>query len=162
MAALLKTSPQQAADRLQELLEEQRELRKDNQRLAEKLAVRETKALLAEAVREDGLAILSAQVQVQNMESLRSMADHLRQSLGSGIIVLGSAADGKVQLVAAVTKDLIQQGYHAGKILKHVAELTGGGGGGRPDMAQAGGKDPARLAHALASVREISKKTREA
>ena len=156
-AALLKTTPEQAAVRAQEILEELREVKKENQRLADKLAARETESLLNRVVKIDGLAILSAQVQAGNMESLRNMVDHLRQSLGSGIIVLGSVAEGKVNLVAAVTRDLLEEGYHAGKILKQVAQLTGGGGGGRADMAQAGGKDPAKLAHALDQVPKIVK-----
>ena len=69
----------------------------------------------------------------------------LKQKLGSGIIVLGSLLDGKVNLIAGVTKDLIEKGFHAGKLIKEVATRCGGGGGGRPDMAQAGGKDPAKL-----------------
>ena len=73
------------------------------------------------------------------------MADDLKQKLGSAVIVLGSAHEGKVNLIAAVTKDLIEQGYHAGKLIKEVATRCGGGGGGRPDMAQAGGKDPEKL-----------------
>ena len=78
----------------------------------------------------------------------------LKQKLGSGVIVLGSAVDGKVNLIAGVTKDLIEKGFHAGKLIKEVATRCGGGGGGRPDMAQAGGKDPAKLDSALEFVEE--------
>jgi alanyl-tRNA synthetase len=88
------------------------------------------------------------------MNNLRNMADDLKQKLGSVVIVLGSSHEGKVNLIAAVTKDLIDKGYHAGKLVKEVASRCGGGGGGRPDMAQAGGKDPEKLDAALQFVDE--------
>ena len=93
-------------------------------------------------------------VQATDMNNLRTMADELKQKLQSVIIVLGSAQGDKVNLIAAVTKDYIDQGYHAGKLLKEVAAICGGGGGGRPDMAQAGGKNPAKLNEALSFVEE--------
>jgi alanyl-tRNA synthetase len=82
------------------------------------------------------------------------MADELKQKVGSAVILLGSVNEGKVNLIAAVTKDLIDKGYHAGKLIKEVATRCGGGGGGRPDMAQAGGKDPEKLDSALQFVDE--------
>jgi alanyl-tRNA synthetase len=82
------------------------------------------------------------------------MADDLKQKIGSAVILLGSVNEGKVNLIAAVTKDLIDKGYHAGKLIKEVATRCGGGGGGRPDMAQAGGKDPEKLDSALQFVDE--------
>jgi alanyl-tRNA synthetase len=98
--------------------------------------------------------VLTANVQGADMNNLRNMADDLKQKLGSVVIVLGSAHEGKVNLIAAVTKDLIEKGYHAGKLIKEVASRCGGGGGGRPDMAQAGGKDPEKLDAALQFVDE--------
>ena len=86
------------------------------------------------------------------METLREYLDRLRDKLKSGVILLGSANNGKVFFVAAVTKDLVKEGFHAGKLIKEVAKITGGGGGGRPDMAQAGGKDPSKLQQALSGV----------
>ncbi len=91
------------------------------------------------------------------MSNLRNMADDLKQKLGSAILVLGSVHDDKVNIIAAVTKDLIDKGYHAGKLVKEVATRCGGGGGGRPDMAQAGGKDPNKLDEALGYVEEYVK-----
>ena len=161
VAALLKVSPDKAAGRIKEIQEEVRELRRESQRYADKLAVRETKSLLDKVTREDGLALLSSQVQAESMDALRNMADHLKQSLHSGIIVLGAAADGRVQLVASVTEDLVRQGYHAGNILREVAAITGGGGGGRPDMAQAGGKNPEKLSLALSEVSRIVKEVKK-
>ena len=83
---------------------------------------------------------------------LREAADHLRNTLGSGVVVLGSVIDGKPSLVAMATPDVVQRGFHAGKLLKTLAPIIGGGGGGRPDMAQAGGRDSARLDDALAAA----------
>jgi alanyl-tRNA synthetase len=81
-------------------------------------------------------------------EGLRAAADRLRDRLGSGVVCLGGAHDGKVNLVAAVTKDLTKR-FQAGKLIQEVAKVVGGGGGGRPDLAQAGGKDAAKLDDAL-------------
>ena len=82
------------------------------------------------------------------------MVDTVRDRLGSGVVCVGSVVDGKVSLVAAVTKDLTKR-YHAGKLVQEVAKVTGGGGGGRPDLAQAGGKDPAKLDQALNLVYDL-------
>ena len=96
------------------------------------------------------MKLLTAKLQDFDLEALRSFGDLLKQRLGSGVIVLGSVIAGKVGLVSFVTSDLVKrEGLHAGAIVQEVARLVGGGGGGRPDMAQAGGKDPARLDEAL-------------
>jgi alanyl-tRNA synthetase len=89
------------------------------------------------------------------MESLRGIVDQMRAKLDSAVIVLGAVADDKVNLVAAVTPDLVAKGYHAGKLIKDTAALVGGSGGGRPDMAQAGGKDASRLVDALNNVEKL-------
>jgi alanyl-tRNA synthetase len=89
------------------------------------------------------------------MDTLRNIADQMKAKLGSAVIVLGSAGGDKVNLVAAVTPDLVAKGFHAGKLVKEAAARCGGGGGGRPDMAQAGGKDPSKLAEALEAVERI-------
>jgi alanyl-tRNA synthetase len=88
------------------------------------------------------------------MNQLRNMADNLKQKLGSGIIVLAASIGGKASFIAGVTKDLVEKGYHAGKLVKEVASRCGGGGGGRPDMAQAGGKQPEQIDAALQIVEE--------
>ena len=99
-----------------------------------------------------GIKVLSAEVNAKDMDNLRSMSDMFRDKLGSGIVVLGSKTDDKVNLVAAATKDVVAKGIHAGNIIREVAKKTGGGGGGRADMAQAGGKDPEKLTEALKYV----------
>jgi alanyl-tRNA synthetase len=83
---------------------------------------------------------------------MRQMTDWLRERLGSSVVVVGSVLNDKPQLVAAVTQDLVRRGLHAGNMVRDAAKLMGGGGGGRPDMAQAGGKDAAKLADALRIV----------
>ena len=88
------------------------------------------------------------------MNSLRNMADDLKQKLGSAVILLGTTDGSKVNLIAAVTDDLIKKGFQAGKLIKEAASICGGGGGGRPDMAQAGGKDPSKLDKALQFAEE--------
>lgn len=105
---------------------------------------------LSDRVKEvNGIPFLSAQIVGMDMDGLRNMADELKQKLGSVVIVLAAPADGKVNIVAAVTGDLVAKGIHAGQLAKEVATYCGGGGGGRPDMAQAGGKDPAKVEDAL-------------
>jgi alanyl-tRNA synthetase len=99
--------------------------------------------------------LLAAKVNAGDMDSLRNIVDQMKVKLGSAVIVLGAVSDDKVNLVAAVTPDLVQKGFHAGKLVKEAASRCGGGGGGRPDMAQAGGKDPSKLPEALAAVESL-------
>ncbi len=110
--------------------------------------------LLSEAQEVAGIKVIAAQVEADTPKSLREAADNLRDRLGSGVAVLGAAAGGKAMLLALVTKDLVGR-FHAGNLVKALAPLVGGGGGGRPDMAQAGGQNPDGLADALAKVPEL-------
>ncbi|MED4225826.1 alanine--tRNA ligase [Neobacillus cucumis] len=153
-AEKLKTNPKDISSRIEGLLTEIKQLQRENESLAAKLGNIEAGNLVSNAKEIEGVTVLSARVQAADMNNLRNMADDLKQKLGSAVIVLGSAHDGKVNLIAAVTKDLIEKGYHAGKLIKEVASRCGGGGGGRPDMAQAGGKDPEKLDTALQFVAE--------
>jgi alanyl-tRNA synthetase len=91
-------------------------------------------------------------VEATDAAQLREMGDWLRDKLGSGVVVLGAALGEKPQILAVVTPDLVKQRYHAGNLVKALAQIVGGGGGGRPDMAQAGGRDLAKLDEALAQV----------
>jgi alanyl-tRNA synthetase len=88
------------------------------------------------------------------MNQLRNMVDEMKQKLGSAVILLAAEANGKVQLAAGVSKDLTKRGLHAGNLIKRAAGICGGGGGGRPDMAQAGGKDPGKIDEALLLVKQ--------
>lgn len=102
----------------------------------------------------EGVTLLAQQVHVRDMNQLRNMIDDLKQKLGSCIILLATENNGKVQLASGVSKDLVEKGFHAGKLIKQAAQICGGGGGGRPDMAQAGGKDPAKILEAIQSAKD--------
>jgi alanyl-tRNA synthetase len=104
----------------------------------------------------NGIKVIAARVEHLDPKGLRNFADLLKNKLQSGIVVLGIVADGQVSLISAVTKD-ISETYHAGKIIKEVAGIVGGSGGGRPDMAQAGGKNPEKLSEALDKVFQVVK-----
>ncbi|WP_088102593.1 alanine--tRNA ligase [Halalkalibacter urbisdiaboli] len=140
--------------RIEGLQQQIRELQRENESLAAKMGNMEAGNLIDEAVELNGVSVLSKQVHANDMDALRAIVDKLKLELDSGIIVLGAVSGEKVNLVAGVTKDLVGQGYHAGKLVKEVATRCGGGGGGRPDMAQAGGKNPDQLEEALAYVKE--------
>jgi len=150
----LKTNPKEVVNRIEVLMGEIKQLQRENESLAAKLGNIEAGNLVSKAKQIDGITVLAAKVQASDMNNLRNMADDLKQKVGSAVILLGSVNEGKVNLIAAVTKDLIDKGYHAGKLIKEVATRCGGGGGGRPDMAQAGGKDPEKLDSALQFVDE--------
>jgi alanyl-tRNA synthetase len=148
-AALLKTQPAELPRRIEGLLGEMRELAREKESLAARLSKREADSLTERVQSVDGINVLVARVEAGGMEALRNMADGIKAKLGSVALLLGSVHEGKVQLIAAVTPDLVERGYHAGQLIKRVAAVCGGGGGGRPDMAQAGGKDPGKLEEAL-------------
>ncbi|NLM52235.1 MAG: alanine--tRNA ligase [Firmicutes bacterium] len=154
-ASALKTKPEQLLDRISALQAENKELEREKQQLQLKLAGEKVDELLPLVSEKTGVPVLAAEVSAGNMEMLRDLADRLKNKMSSGIIVLGAVSEGKVLLVAAITKDLVEAGYHAGKLIGQVAKIAGGGGGGRPDMAQAGGKDPAKLKEALTKVEEF-------
>ena len=99
-----------------------------------------------------GVKVLAAKVSAADVDTLREMTDWFRNRLGSGVVVLGAVINDKPSLVAAVTPDLVERGIKAGALIQHVARIVGGGGGGRPTLAQAGGRDASRLGEALAQV----------
>ena len=158
LAKQLQTAPADLQSRLAAVLEDLDRERKRASALERDLARRQTDGLAGGAQDVDGVAVLASEVTVSTMEALRGAADSLRGRIESGVIVLGSVIDGKPAFVATVSKDLTAEGYHAGNIIREVAKVTGGGGGGRPDMAQAGGKDASKLAEALALAPELVKR----
>ncbi|MDQ0205437.1 alanine--tRNA ligase [Alkalicoccobacillus murimartini] len=143
--------------RIEAVQQQLKAVQRENESLSAKVGNMEASSLSDAVVDVDGVSVLSKKVNARDMDGLRAILDTLKQDTESGIIVLGAETDGKVSIVAAVTKDLIEQGYHAGKLVKEVASRCGGGGGGRPDMAQAGGKNPAQLEEALQFVSEYVK-----
>ncbi|PKM79875.1 MAG: alanine--tRNA ligase [Firmicutes bacterium HGW-Firmicutes-13] len=158
ISAELKSDEERLVTRLESLLRSHKDLEKENQQLLQKLASQGVSDLLDKVVKVKDIPVLSVQVEVPDAEGLRSVADQLRDKMGSGVVVLGSEKNGKVMLVAVVTKDLLKTGLHAGKIVGEVAKITGGGGGGRPDMAQAGGKEAQKLPEALNKTTQIVQK----
>ncbi|HEV8674890.1 MAG TPA: alanine--tRNA ligase [Methylomirabilota bacterium] len=150
-ADLLKSAPLEVPRRLGKLLDEQRALEKQLAELGTRQAKQRATELVAGARQVGDVAVVAARLDGLDAEGLRAVADSVRERLVSGVVCLGSVTDGKVSLVSAVTKDLTKR-FHAGKLVQRVAKAVDGGGGGRPDLAQAGGKNPAALDAALASV----------
>lgn len=154
----IKAPNHELVHRVETLLQELHSQEKENEILRARLAHYEVQSML-DCVKEiDGVSVLASRANATDMDSLRAMLDLLRDKMGSGAIVLGAVSNGKVNLVAGVSKDLVGRGLHAGKLLKELAPLVGGGGGGRPDMAQAGGKEPAGLDSAIQKVHTLVSK----
>ena len=152
ISGLLKAADPDVVDAVERALGERREAEKEIERLKGKLAQAGAGDLASQAREVNGVRVIAATVDGLDRGQLRSLVDSLRNKLGSGVVVLGSAANGSVSLICCVTKDLAGKKLHAGKIVGAVAEKVGGRGGGRPDLAEAGGKDAAALAGAIESV----------
>ena len=162
IAASLNTSENRLEQKFNEYLSEHRSLQKANQDLRQRLAALEVKALLSEVKDVEGVNVLSAAVSADNVESLRMAMDEVKNSLESVVVVLGAVSGGKVILVGSVSKDLVKRGLRADKIIREVAGQVGGGGGGKPELAQAGGKDPSALPAAIDSVEQLVKEQLQA
>jgi alanyl-tRNA synthetase len=155
---ILKIAPADAPQRLRKLLDEQRALETQLRELEGRLARSRADDLVAAARQVNGVAVVAGRIDGLDPDGLRAVADRLRDRLGSGVVCVGSVAGDKVNLVAAVTKDLTKR-FHAGKLVQEVARAVGGSGGGRPDLAQAGGKDPGKLDSALDGVYDAVART---
>ena len=151
-AALLKTTPAELAEHIKKLQEELREVKRENESLKSKAASGQMGNIMDKVTEVKGVKLLAASVDNVDMNGLRDLGDQLKEKLGSGILLLASAKDGKVNLVSMATDDVIAKGAHAGNLIKGVAALVGGGGGGRPNMAQAGGKNPDGIPAAVAEA----------
>ncbi|WP_134700075.1 alanine--tRNA ligase [Ammoniphilus sp. YIM 78166] len=149
LAGDLKSTLSDVPKRVEGLKANIRELERENESLKAKLSHVEASSLTDRVQEVNGVKVLAEQVNGMDMENLRNMVDDLKNKLGSAVVVIGSVQGDKVNLTAGVTKDLVDKGFHAGKLIKEVATRCGGGGGGRPDMAQAGGKNPEQLKEAL-------------
>ncbi len=150
-----KTSPEELVKKIASLLEEIKKLHSENEKLKNKLATDSMGDVMEQVQEIKGVKVLAYSVPEVDMNGLRSLGDQLKEKLGEGVIVLASAVSGKVSLVAMATDGAMKQGAHAGNLIKEIASLVGGGGGGRPNMAQAGGKNPAGIDAAIAKVTEI-------
>lgn len=157
IAVTIKASSADVLHRLETMLKDYKELEKESETLKSKLARLEVEGMLNNVVKIDDVNLLAAKSSVKDMDSLRNMLDLLRQSIESGVIVLAASSEDKVNLVASVTKDLVPMGLHAGKMIKEIASIVGGSGGGKPEMAQAGGKDVSRIQEALDKAKAIIK-----
>lgn len=155
LALNLNTPVSEIENKLIIILEDNRSLHREVSRLRQTQARIEFENLLQQMQEVDGVPLMVAQVSVVDMDGLREMADWFRDSVASGVAVLGAIDDGKALLVVAVTDDLVSSGIKAGDLIGNVAKIVNGGGGGRPTLAQAGGKDPDRLPDALSAVPEI-------
>ena len=151
IADILKVGADETPQRLRKLLDEQKLLQRQLADMETKLARGKADDLVASARQVNGVAVVAGRIDGLDPDGLRAVADTLRDRLGSGIVCVGSVLDGRVNLVAAVTRDLVKR-FHAGKLIQEVAQAAGGRGGGRPDLAQAGAPDPARVDAALALV----------
>jgi alanyl-tRNA synthetase len=157
IAEALGTSPASAHDKVTALKQELEEERRKLANIEKEMSRKSAGDLTSQVETINGVKVLAARVDNLRLDSLREMADMLREKLGSGIVVLGSVNEDKPSFIAMVTPDLVQKGYSAGDIVKKVAQVTGGGGGGKPGMAQAGGKDKTKVDEALSLVKTLIK-----
>jgi alanyl-tRNA synthetase len=152
LAAVLGVPPAQMSEKIDALLGELKQRQRESEALRTRLERDILESLLQTAGQSGDVRYVAAQVEAPDSGRLRTMGDWLRDKLGSGVVVLGAAIDEKAQLLVMVTPDLHARGLHAGQIVKRLAPLVGGSGGGRPDMAQAGGRDLNGIAQAIAAV----------
>ncbi len=156
-AHLLETTPEELPGRVEALQEELSQAEKQIAQLRQEQATAGFSQKLDQVEVVEGVPVLAAQLPNADADTLRQMTDRFRDRYSSGVVVLGSVFEGRPMLIAAVTDDLVKRGLHAGEIVKTVAQVIGGGGGGRPTLAQAGGKQPEKLPEALSRVPEIVK-----
>ncbi|MGM9526649.1 MAG: alanine--tRNA ligase [Peptococcaceae bacterium] len=152
----LKAAEKDIVNRVEQLGAQNKELEKEIAQLHAAASKNQVDGLLGQAKDVNGVKVLACEVEAADMNSLRDMSDLFRDKLGSGVVVLGAKSDNGVNLIVAATKDLTKRGIHAGNMIKEIAKVTGGGGGGRPDMAQAGGKDYSKLGEALALAESLA------
>lgn len=155
VSKLAKTEPNKLADKVQALLDEIKALQSENEKLKQKIANNAASNVLEQSVSVGEFTVLPVKMEGIDMNALRNLGDDLKQKIGKGVVVLASAQDGKVNLIAMATDDAMKAGAHAGNLIKEIASLVGGGGGGRPNMAQAGGKNPAGIDDALKKAVEV-------
>ncbi len=153
-AGLFKAGQMEVFDRAEKLLKQTRELEKEIEALKGKLAAKDSGDLIGRVKEIGGVKVLAAEAAISDAKTLRDFGDKLRDRLASGIILLGSKAEGKALLLCMVTKDLTGK-YSAGNLIKELAPLVGGKGGGRPDMAQAGGTKPENLAQVFPALEKL-------
>ena len=153
-AEALRVSPADVPEAVTRLGETVRSLEKQIEDIKRRSAVGQVDELAAKAVEHQGVRLVASRVE-GDVETMSSLADTLAGKLKSAVILLAAPSDGKLVFVSKVTPDLVQRGFHAGNLVREVAKVAGGGGGGRPDFAQAGGKDVGKLDEALKKADEL-------
>ena len=154
-ATAAKSTPADLKTKIESMMEEIKALHSENEKLKSKLAKEAMGDVMDQVQEVKGVKVLAVRADGVDMNGLRNLGDQLKEKLGEGVVVIASVLDGKVNLMAAVTDEAQKKGAHAGNLIKAIAGLVGGGGGGRPNMAQAGGKNPEGVADALAKVAEV-------
>ena len=154
-AKLLKTTPDKVEERLSHMISENKELHSQIESLKSQLAKESMGDVTDQVTEVKGMKFLAAKAPGADMNGLRDLGDQLKEKLGEGVVVLASDAGGKVNLMATATDGAVKAGAHAGNLIKAIASCVGGGGGGRPNMAQAGGKNPAGIDEALEKAKEV-------
>lgn len=154
-AQIVKATPATLTEKLNHLMTEIKDLTSENESLKSKLAKDSLGDVASQVTEIQGIKFLATAVEDVDMNGLRDLGDQLKTQLGEGVVVLASAKDGKVNLIVMVTDQAMKQGAHAGNLIKAIAPCVGGGGGGRPNMAQAGGKNPSGIQEALAKAKEV-------
>ncbi len=152
-AKAAKTTPAALVEKIEHMMAEIKALQSENESLKSKAAKDALGDVMDQVVEVSGVKLLAASVPGVDMNGLRDLGDQLRGKLGEGVVVLASEAEGKVNLVAMATDGAMKKGAHAGNLIKSIAGKVGGGGGGRPNMAQAGGKNPAGIPDAVAEAK---------
>ena len=154
-AQIVKATPATLTEKLNHLMTEIKDLTSENESLKSKLAKDSLGDVASQVTEIQGIKFLATAVEDVDMNGLRDLGDQLKTQLGEGVVVLASAKDGKVNLIVMATDQAMKQGAHAGNLIKAIAPCVGGGGGGRPNMAQAGGKNPSGIQEALAKAKEV-------
>ena len=154
-AKLLKTTPAAVSEKIGHLLSEIKALQSENEALKSRAAKDALGDVMDQVKEIKGVKVLAAKVEGVDMNGLRDLGDQLKEKLGEGVVLLASVTDGKVSLMATATDGAMKAGAHAGNLIKAIASIVGGGGGGRPNMAQAGGKNPAGVDEAIAKAAEV-------
>ena len=154
-AHLLKATPDNLGDKISHMMAENKSLHSEIESLKSKMAQEAAGDVMDQVKEVKGVKLLAAQIDGVDMNGLRDLGDQLKEKLGEGVVVLASGNDGKVSLMATATDGAMKKGAHAGNLVKGIAGCVGGGGGGRPNMAQAGGKNPAGIPDALAKAAEV-------
>ena len=152
-AKVVKSTPANLVDRLEHLMAELKALQSENESLKSKAAKEALGDVMDQVVEVKGVKLLATSVDGVDMNGLRDLGDQLKEKLGDGVVVIASSCDGKVNLIAMATDNAMAAGAHAGNLIKAIASKVGGGGGGRPNMAQAGGKNPAGIPDAIAEAK---------